>query len=277
MAKQTKPAYNRTKFLLVFTVTVFLLAGLRALFGFNIPPYIKPEAKTHKKKTEPSQPHQSVFAQISPSALTQPTTSEENPDDEDFRQYLWTPSFRGNWGEAFADSQAVQIEAAETNGIQPVSSREELQELVAAHRLVDVRLSPLYQVDSLTHSVPYLVPKAQQLLHEIAVNFLDTLQARHLPPHLIIVSSVLRTDEDVDKLQKGNKNATENSCHRYGTTIDITYRRFQPLTGNPNDQATLQDEKLKLALAEVLYDLKQQGRCFVKYEKKQACFHLTVR
>ena len=276
MAKLKKPEYNRTKFLLVFTVTVFLLAGLRALFGFNIPPYVKPKVKAHQEKAEPSQPHQSVLAQFDPSAFTQPTQSEEDSEEE-FRKYLWTPSFRGNWGEAFADSQAVQIEAAEANGIQPVSSREELQELVTAHRLVDVRHSPLYQVDSLTHSVPYLVPQAQQLLHDIAVNFLDTLQSRHLPPHLIIVSSVLRTDEDVNKLQKGNKNATENSCHRYGTTIDITYRRFQPLTGNPNHKATLQDEKLKLALAEVLYDLKQQGRCYVKYERKQACFHLTVR
>ena len=30
-------------------------------------------------------------------------------------------------------------------------------------------------------------------------------------------------------------------------------------------------------MAEVLRDLKNAGRCYVKYEIKQACFHITAR
>lgn len=34
---------------------------------------------------------------------------------------------------------------------------------------------------------------------------------------------------------------------------------------------------MKRALGEVLRDLRYEGRCFVKYEVKQGCFHITVR
>lgn len=269
MASNKNPHYNRTKFLLVFTITVFILAGLRALFGFPIAELGKANPQQAKQTLTPL----TLLKDDSITNINIPKRQVNTPSHVPSR----LPSFRGDWNEAFADSQAVQIQAAETNGIRPVESREELQQLVASHQLLDIRHSPLYCVDSLTHSVPYLVPQAQELLRDIANNFLDSIQSRGLPPHLLIVSSVLRTDTDVKSLQQGNKNATENSCHRYATTIDITYRRFQPLTGHPDKKATLQNEQLKLALAEVLYDLRQQGRCYVKYERKQACFHLTVR
>ena len=125
--------------------------------------------------------------------------------------------------------------------------------------------------------MPYLVPKAQQLLNTIAINFLDSLHRKGLPLHRPIVSSVLRTVDDVARLQQGNKNATTNSCHSYGTTIDITYHRFQPLSSSTRHNVTRYDDELKYVLAQVLFDLRRQGRCYVKYEHKQACFHLTVR
>ena len=30
-------------------------------------------------------------------------------------------------------------------------------------------------------------------------------------------------------------------------------------------------------LSEVLRDMREQGRCYIKYEVKQGCFHMTVR
>jgi hypothetical protein len=30
-------------------------------------------------------------------------------------------------------------------------------------------------------------------------------------------------------------------------------------------------------LAEVLNDMRKQGRCYIKYEVKQSCFHITTR
>ena len=30
-------------------------------------------------------------------------------------------------------------------------------------------------------------------------------------------------------------------------------------------------------MAEILNDLRNHGRCYVKFERKQSCFHITVR
>lgn len=61
----------------------------------------------------------------------------------------------------------------------------------------------------------------------IGRNFLDSLESKGLNPNRIIVTSVLRTQEDIKKLQKsGNPNAVSNSAHCYATTFDITYVRY---------------------------------------------------
>ena len=184
-----------------------------------------------------------------------------------------------SWEECFPDINDVQLVAAQTNGISPARNREELEQLVEEHRLVNICHSPYYRVDNLSHSVPLLVPKAQHLLNTICLNFADSLQSKGLPLHLPIVTSVLRTADDVSRLRKGNGNATENSCHCYGTTVDITYNRFVPLVGyhDANIPLLRWDFPMKQVLAEVLRDLRQQGLCYVKHERKQACFHLTVR
>ena len=249
------------RFYLVFAATVALLTALHAYFHFEVPPYetrLKMEAMQ-----EESIPDEDI------------TLQEELPEMIPAPISIRRGSRVWSYNECFPDSQSTQLSAAILNGISPTQSREELNLYLHRHQLVDISHSPFYAIDELHHSMPYLVPKAQQLLNTIAVNFLDSLQQKGLPLHRPIVSSVLRTADDVQQLQHGNKNATTNSCHCYGTTIDITYHRFQPLENV--HQTTRYDDDLKLTLAEVLYDLRQQDRCYVKYESKQACFHLTVR
>ena len=184
-----------------------------------------------------------------------------------------------SWSDAFPDIQPVQLAAAKRNGIPPCATRGEAQRLVRKRKLVNICHSPLYVVDDLTHSMPYLVPKAQHLLNTICLNFIDSLQCKGMPLHLPVVTSVLRTTSDVSSLQRGNKNATTNSCHCYGTTVDITYNRFMPLVGHYNSsiEPTRWSLEMKQVMAEVLRDLREQKLCYVKYEYKQACFHLTVR
>ena len=87
----------------------------------------------------------------------------------------------------------------------------------------------------------------------------------------LIVTSVLRTMEDVARLRRRNGNATEQSCHLYGTTFDICYNRYQPI------ERPVRNDTLKWVLSEVLRDMRQQERCYIKYEVKQGCFHMTVR
>jgi hypothetical protein len=82
----------------------------------------------------------------------------------------------------------------------------------------------------------------------------------------------------VVKLRRRNGNATENSCHLYGTTFDICYNRYKTVEdpdGPPRRQ--VRNDTLKWVLSEVLRDMREQGRCYIKYEVKQGCFHMTVR
>jgi len=185
-----------------------------------------------------------------------------------------------SYPECFPDIQDIQLPAAQRNGIRPPYSRSEVKRLIDTHKLVDISNSPFYVIDELKHSMPYLVPKAQHLLNTISINFIDSCISKGVEPHLPIVTSVLRSVDDVQRLQRGNRNATTNSCHSYGTTVDITYHRFMPLRGTYPYSAvepTRWNDNLKFILAEVLYDLRLQGHCYIKYERRQACFHLTVR
>ena len=45
-------------------------------------------------------------------------------------------------------------------------------------KLTHITDNEFYAVDSLTHSIPYLVPRASALLDTIGSNFLDSLAAK---------------------------------------------------------------------------------------------------
>lgn len=172
----------------------------------------------------------------------------------------------------FCDMQDVQLQAAQRWGITPCATRAEIADRQG--QLLYVGCNPYYDMDpSMTHSVPYLVPRASLLLQDVGRSFLDSLHVKGLPPHRIVVTSVLRTDEDVARLRPGNANATQNSCHRYGTTVDIGYYRYHVVS----PYREVSNDRLMWVLSEVLRDLRAQGRCYVRYEQRQSCFHITVR
>ncbi|MGN0282166.1 MAG: DUF5715 family protein [Prevotella sp.] len=175
----------------------------------------------------------------------------------------------------FPDNNDVQMEAAKRNGVPPVKNREEAEKRMK--ELVFVGASPYFHVDKLNNSIPYLVPKASALLQDIGRAFFDSLQIKGIPLHKIIVTSVLRTKDDVTKLRNRNGNATENSCHLYGTTFDLCYNRYVTVEDpeGPKRRA-VRNDTLKWVLSEVLRDFRVQNRCYIKYEVKQGCFHMTV-
>ena len=80
------------------------------------------------------------------------------------------------------------------------------------------------------------------------------------------------------EMSGGNINATENSTHRYGTTFDLSYWRYVKVPElRERPYADVPPEYLRATLSQVLKDLHDEGACYVKYEKKQTCFHITVR
>ena len=173
---------------------------------------------------------------------------------------------------SFNDLQPKQKRAALANGLAPFKSRAQVEEQYSKLRrkgkLVHISTNSKYVVKHLTHSSPYVVPKVEQLLEDIADAFQEVTQSKSR----FIVTSVLRTEEDVRKLSRVNGNVSTASCHCNATTIDISYVRFEEDKARPRSTY-----ELRIALAKVLHDLRKAGRCYVKIERKQYCYHITVR
>ena len=178
-----------------------------------------------------------------------------------------------SYSRQFNIPNATHLEAAQAVGIRPCANEEELRKQKA--RMRKIRTCHNYMVDELEHSLPYLTTNAAEELNRIGEGFADILERNGCPHYRFIVTSVTRTDASVRNLQRsGNINATSNSAHRYGTTFDITYRRF-----DKNDRSAdyMTEDNLKLVLGQVLLNEQRAGRIYVKYEYKQACFHITSR
>lgn len=181
-----------------------------------------------------------------------------------------------DYKESFPDSNDVQLSVAKQYGIPPVENRQELKKY--EKQLVSIDVSPYFDVDDLKRSVPLLVPRASLLLYDIGRAFFDSLQVKQVPLHKLIVTSALRTRDDVTALRGHNKNATENSCHMYGTTFDICYNRYVTVSDPDGPKRReVQNDTLKWILSEVLRDKRENNRCYIKYEVKQGCFHITTR
>lgn len=177
---------------------------------------------------------------------------------------------------SFPDLNDKHLEVAKAVGIRPLEDREEAESM--KEKLTHITDNEFYVVDSLTHSIPYLVPRASALLDTIGSNFLDSLAAKGLNPNQVIVTSVLRTQSDVKRLRRRNGNASANSAHCFGATFDVSWKRFKKV--EDEDGRPLQNvgsDTLKLVLSEVLRDLRQAEKCYIKYELKQGCFHITAR
>lgn len=172
--------------------------------------------------------------------------------------------------QTFNDSNNTQLEYARKLGINPVT---DLSSAYFTNRpIVHIESNEYYRLDTLTHSLPYLVPEAAILLQDIGRSFNDSLKARGGKGNYIKVTSLLRTPETVSRLRKVNINATDSSTHQYATTFDISYTNFYC----PDEKDMVNQGDLKNLLAEVLAEMREKGRCLVKFERKTGCFHVTV-
>lgn len=176
----------------------------------------------------------------------------------------------------FKDVNDTQIVAAQQFGIVPLSTRDGVDSI--ASQLIKIESSHAFRVDSLTHSVPYLTPSASELLNTIATNFQTKLQEQGFAQYQFIVTSLLRTSDDVRKLRRVNRNAVKNSCHMYGTTFDIAYNCFEKIDSLPDFTGNDASHKALInTLGETLKELRDANRCYVKFERGQPCYHITTR
>lgn len=202
----------------------------------------------------------------------------ESPNPYDFHDTApdggCTPLRSKNIGPLFAafkDLPEAHMPHAKAAGIKPIVNDDSAWH--NATHLVRIRSDKNLFIDTLHHSYPYLRCHAADLLHEIGQRFSDSLQARGGGDYRLKVTSMLRTPHTVKALRRVNRNASGESAHSYATTFDISYSKF--ICDNPSGtRRTFED--LKNLLAEIVYDLREEGRCMVKIERKQACMHITA-
>ena len=201
-----------------------------------------------------------------------PSSAEEEQIVED--HLVKYPGRTFSYKDKFNDLQSRQLAAAQAIGLpRPPKNRDDAASMKRQLRLVSTTAN--YIVDSLTHSVPYLIPSAKRELDSIGVEWADILSRNGLPHYRFRVTSILRTEEDIRALQRsGNINSVTQSCHAYGTTFDIAYMHYDKVT---RTRDYVHEDNLKLVLGQVLLNEQRKGHIYVKYEWKQSCFHVTVR
>ena len=271
---------SKNRYLQGFLVVVLLLALVRVIF----PSVAEPRLTAHSDGKD-STAIDSLRGDLMASAGAQdelsvtPDTASDgsfsiffDKNGKEVKHRIFSVPHFGN---TFPDQQDVQIVAASRHGVAPVQNREEAEH--SKGKLVYVGSNPFFYVDKLNNSIPYLVPGASVLLQDIGRAYFDSLQIKGIPLHKIIVTSILRTKDDVSKLRTRNGNATENSCHLYGTTFDVCYNRYKQIQTEKQPRRQVQDDTLKWVFSEVLRDFREKNRCYIKYEVKQGCFHITVR
>lgn len=255
---------TKKRYLIGFTVVVVLLWGVRTAF-----PQIA-EARNVEGETTAVEADSMAVESDAPVVAAVAKVSQLKTDKK--HKIYSVPSFKT----CFPDTQSVQLAAAMKWGVKRVKNRDDAEKRKS--ELVYVGANPYVHIDKLYSSIPYLVPRAAVLLQDIGQAFFDSLYVKGINLHRPIVTSVLRTEADVTKLRRHNGNATENSCHLYGTTFDICYNRYETVQAPDGpERRAVRNDSLKYVLCEVLRDMREQGRCYIKYEVKQGCFHMTVR
>ncbi len=262
---------GKNRFLVGFVVIVLILALIRVA---------KPsvaESRLTKAEAVDSLKNDSAALLTEDDAALEAEASRSNSIffDKDGKEVKHRIFSVPHFGNTFPDQQDVQIQAANHYGVKPVQNRDEAEH--SKGTLVYVGSNPFFYVDKLNNSIPYLVPRASVLLQDIGRAYFDSLQIKGIPLHKIIVTSILRTKDDVAKLRTRNGNATENSCHLYGTTFDVCYNRYKTVQTTKDPRRQVRNDSLKWVLSEVLRDFRESGRCLVKYEVNQGCFHITVK
>ena len=152
--------------------------------------------------------------------------------------------------------------------------KQKLSQLSSVSGLKHISSNKYFHIDSMTHSKPLLTKQGKNILHTIASDFQKSLEAKGYKKKKIVITSMTRSAESQKQLSKNNINATSQSAHLYGSTFDISYRRFKDVSNSagkdPNHKTLVQ------TLEETLIKLKKKGDLVGIKEYKQPCFHITA-
>ena len=154
---------------------------------------------------------------------------------------------------------------AQSFNIPLIESNEHMDSLILANQLIPVpEEGEGYKIQKLVHSRAFLNNQAYLILKEITSQFLKETNNE------LSLSSLTRTAESQRKLSRVNSNATKgHSAHSYGASFDISYSKYGDKLGR-----NYANEKV---VQQILDQLVESGKIYYIKERRQPCFHVTVR
>lgn len=164
----------------------------------------------------------------------------------------------------FTDGISVHELAYKKEGIKSQKNSVALRNLESKGVLKKITTNDYYIVRDMDYSDPLLLPKAADLLLNISRLYVSEIEKAGLKYIPFEITSATRTIESIKRLKQDNNNAIKNSAHLKGKTFDIGYINF----ANYLRQRAL--------FINVLKALREENKCFVKYEMVQKCFHITA-
>jgi len=170
-----------------------------------------------------------------------------------------------NCSQLFPDGTSTHELAYRGEGILPKQTLTALRKLERTGKLVRVQDKDYYYTATMNYSAPLLLPKAAGFLDLLGQRYAQKCADRSLSYVPFKITSMTRSIESVQALQQENKVAIKRSPHLKGKTMDISYTAFS------GQQAQLH------AFISALSELRQEKKCFVKYEESTGCLHITVR
>lgn len=220
------------------------------------------------------------------------------------------PLSRSDAAQLSRAQNAAHLAAARRLGIHPVGPLDSLDVVADREGMARLDLAPGasgYVATEGRFSRPRLVPLAARRLDTLAAAFRDSLRARGLPDVALVVTSALRSSDSQRALAEVNEAATRGiSAHTFGTTFDLTYRRFplaalggaappDPPPGLPaplrawararaesdaaetyQRAALAHADRLDALLGRTLLAQQQAGRLLALRERTQPVYHVTA-
>ena len=129
-------------------------------------------------------------------------------------------------------------------------------------------------IEKMSHSYPYLTNNGHDLLDEIGKRFQEKISSTRLKGSKFKITSMTRTTDKLKNLREINSNTSANSPHLYGNAFDISYLRF---SARKHFLTYCDKNFLKETLAEVIWQIREEKKCWATYEIRQNCFHVVSR
>lgn len=181
---------------------------------------------------------------------------------------------QGVFSRKLTDRITEYSDQAKLKGIKECRNESEIRKRISDGELFRIRSNGRYIIEPMSYSYPCLTKESKTLLDEIGKRFREKTAQTGLSRARFIVTSMTRTTDKMKGLRRNNQNVSVNSPHLNGNSFDISYIRF---SCRKLYLTSCDKRYMKEAIAQVIWELREENKCWATYERAQSCFHVVSR